>query len=290
MVVSAVDDGHRGGNRAPGWLTVMRPLNMLLAFCSVLLGAYLASVFTAWEWWSVLAASVAAALILAAGNTFNDIIDQKSDSINHPNRPLVRGNLSRTGAWVIVVVCTSAGLILASQVSAVAFIVAATVCLLLVTYSLYLKSVPFFGNLSVAIMAALTFPFGGIALGSIRGTEYPGIFALLFHLGREIVKDLEDRSGDARVEVDTLAVRFGIQFPRIIVSLVLALLIVATIIPFVTRTYGLIYFLVALLGVDLLLAGMIWKLWTSEDPRSLRQISMGLKAGMVIGLVAILLG
>lgn len=273
-----------------GWLAVLRPVNMLLTFGAVCLGAYLASEWVDWKWMPVLSAGLAASLILAAGNVFNDLRDIESDRINHPERPLVVGAISRLRAWGIVIMGGLAGLVLARVVSLTAFWVALFVVILLAVYSLYLKSLPVWGNLSVAVMAGLTFPFGGIALGTVRGTEYPALFGLLFHFAREVVKDLEDREGDALMGLNTIAVRFGIVFPRIVICLVLGLLIIVTIIPFVTGTYGIIYFLVALLGVDLLLVGMMWKLWTTEDPQTLRQVSMGLKAGMVIGLVAIVLG
>jgi geranylgeranylglycerol-phosphate geranylgeranyltransferase len=279
-------------NRFPsfGWVMIARPVNMLLTFASVMLGAFLASQYIAWDWKQVLAAATAASLILAAGNAFNDLRDQESDVINHPDYPLIKGDISRTAALWVVIVCGSLGVFLAGLVSLTALAIAVFVSLLLVAYSLYLESVPFWGNLSVAVMAALTFPFGGIALGTIHGTEYPGIFALLFHLAREIVKDLQDRQGDALTKVNTLAVRFGVQFPRIVVSAVLALLILVTIVPYLSGVYNLTYLLIAVLGVDGLLVGMIWKLWTSEDTRSLRMVSTGLKAGMAIGLIAIVLG
>ncbi len=273
-----------------GWLVVLRPVNMFMTFGAVCLGAYLASKWAAWEWMPVLGAALAASLIMAAGNVFNDLCDVESDRINHPNRPLVVGAVSRIGAWAIVIIGGLAGLILAWMVSPAVFWVALFVVILLAGYSLYLKSIPVWGNLSVALMAGLTFPFGGIALGTVRGTEYPALFGLLFHFAREVVKDLEDREGDALMGFNTIAVRFGVAFPRLLICLALGLLIIVTIIPFVTGTYGVVYFLVALLGVDGLLVGMMWKLWISEDPRSLRQVSVGLKAGMAIGLVAILLG
>ena len=274
------------------WITIIRPLNALLTFISVAIGAYLASRTTAlaWDWWRVFAAALSASLILCAGNAFNDLQDQESDRINHPNRPLVQGTMSRTGAWWVAILCGIIGLILAFSLSATLGVIALSVSVLLLAYSLILQSLPLIGNLSVAIMAALTFPYGGLSVGSIRGTEYPAIFALLFHLGREIVKDLEDRRGDAMAGFSTLAVRFGVQFPRILASFVLALLIVMTVIPFLTGTYGLTYFFIVLFGVDGLLVGIIWKLWSSEDARSLRQVSLGLKAGMAIGLLAIILG
>jgi geranylgeranylglycerol-phosphate geranylgeranyltransferase len=274
------------------WLAILRPLNALLTFISVGIGAYLAWRISEWNWvwWRIIAAAVSASLILCAGNVFNDLCDQESDRINHPHRPLVQGTISRTGAWWVTILCAITGLILAFIISSITGIIALSVSVLLVIYSLYLQSMPLLGNLSVAVMAALTFPYGGLSVGSIRGTEYPAIFAVLFHLGREIVKDLEDRRGDAIAGFSTLAVRFGVQFPRIVASVILSVLIIATVIPFITGTYGLTYFFVVLFGVDGLLVGIIWKLWSSEDARSLRQVSMGLKAGMAIGLIAIILG
>jgi len=41
----------------------------------------------------VILASVAAALVCGAGNSLNDYLDIETDKLNHPKRPLPRGDL-----------------------------------------------------------------------------------------------------------------------------------------------------------------------------------------------------
>ena len=74
-------------------IKLVRPLNCLITFLSVLIGGFIISE-SAININLLLIASISASLITAAGNVINDIYDIELDKISHPERPLPLNNLS----------------------------------------------------------------------------------------------------------------------------------------------------------------------------------------------------
>lgn len=66
-------------------IRILRPLNCLITFASVLLGGWLGARGLSG---SLLTAGVSAATITGAGNALNDIVDIRRDRVNRPDRPL----------------------------------------------------------------------------------------------------------------------------------------------------------------------------------------------------------
>ena len=104
-------------------------------------------------------------------------------------------------AMILVVIGIGLGTLINTNATAIAILV----CVALASYALWLKRVPFIGNLVVSGLTALTFISGGVAIDSVQGTLMPAIFAFLFTTAREIIKDLEDTEGDLKNSVKTLA-------------------------------------------------------------------------------------
>jgi len=123
-------------------------------------------------------------------------------------------------------------------------------------YSRFLKRTILLGNLMVATLAAICFPFGSLSAGSVGRAWIPAGFAFLFHFGREIVKDMEDVVGDRSVGARTIALTFGSRPATGIVSVVYALLVFSTYVPYYIGVYGWEYLLVVGF-VDLLVLGVI---------------------------------
>jgi multiple sugar transport system permease protein len=76
----------------------------------------------------------------------------------------------------------------------------------------------------------------------------------------------------------------------ILASLVLVILIVATLAPFFGRLYGLGYLIVVVIGVDFIIIESIHTLIVTGDPESMHRVSVWLKLAMPLGLFAVLLG
>ncbi|MCC7261769.1 MAG: geranylgeranylglycerol-phosphate geranylgeranyltransferase [Candidatus Latescibacteria bacterium] len=264
-----------------------RPLNCLITALSVAVGAVAAGVVPppVGVWW----AALAAALITGAGNTLNDVVDLGIDRINQPQRPLPRGDLGRGSALMLALVQALAGLGLAwwqrPQLGLVALLVIAG----LVLYDLWLKRTALWGNLLVSALAAAAFPFGALAAGQLGRAWIPAGLAFLFHLAREIIKDLEDLEGDRAGGARTLPLRVGVPGTARLAAGVLGVLAVFTCWPWVAGIYGWAY-LAPVAGVDALLLWAAWRLLRDQGARPSAQLGRRLKWGMLLGLVAVVAG
>ncbi len=168
----------------------------------------------AWGTYAVplLFAAAAAALSTAGGNALNDLFDQETDKVNHPDRPLIRGTVTvpearnfALSAFVVAAVCGG----LASPPCFAMVVVNAS---LMYAYEARLKKQGASGNLVIAYLVGSLFLFAGFAV--FRADPAPlvstGVLALLAFLstvGREITKDIEDMAGD--VDRHTLPQRIG---------------------------------------------------------------------------------
>lgn len=268
-------------------IALIRPWNCVITFISVWGGAIVAGhyLYSA----HILAAAVSASLIAAYGNIINDIFDIEVDKINKPYRPLASGAVSRNLAVVIAIICLVLGNLLSHFVARYAFVLVSSVSVLLMIYTPYLKGRSYLGNIAVAIAASMAFIYGGIATANPLGAAILSGFALLIHLGREIVKDIEDREGDGASSCRTGAVA-NVTMARYFAIAVLAILIISTTLPYFVHIYSIRYFVIVLLGCDTLIALAILRLFQTDKAAEMRRVSLYLKLAMPLGLLAVLVG
>ena len=273
------------------YLELARPLNGIIAFISAWLGGMFASQGTIENLldirlWLV---SIAAFVLLAAGNAINDYCDYNIDQINRPQRPLPSGRIRRVDALIFAIVFIGIGIWLGTLINRNATGIAMLVSIALASYAIWLKRVPFVGNLVVSSLTSLTFISGGVAIDSVQGTLIPAIFAFLFTTAREIIKDLEDTEGDLKNSVKTLA----ILNPQLAVKTAtgfMVLVILFSPIPYLFGRYSWYYLLVVGLGVDLVLIGLAIRLLRDASRESCAVIQRWMKWDIFVGLGAIYLG
>jgi geranylgeranylglycerol-phosphate geranylgeranyltransferase len=271
-----------------GMLALARPLNVLISLLSVGLAAFLCNGQPPWA--RVFLAALAAALIAAAANSINDFFDIDIDAINKPRRPLPSGRVSIFAALIFYGFCNLLALLLATFVNKSSFWIVWFSALLLFLYSARLKGTVLWGNLTVSLVTGLAFLFGGVAVGSWKNALIPAGFAFLMHLGREIIKDLEDVKGDRAGRAQTLPVVHGPRLAGRLVQMIYGLLIVVTLWPFWAGIYGRYYLWLVLLTVDTVLLYAIWQMGLRFDRAALSRLSVILKWDMFMGLIAIYAG
>jgi geranylgeranylglycerol-phosphate geranylgeranyltransferase len=270
------------------FLKLARPVNCAITLMSVWVGAVIAdNIFISVR---IVLATVSACLIAAYGNIINDIFDIEVDRLNKPNRPLVRGVVGKRGAMILVIAFCIIGLALSFGVGGAAPIVAFVSALLLLIYTPLLKGIPYLGNLTVAFVASLAFVYGGMAVGKPYGALILSVFAFLIHLGRELVKDIEDRLADSRVGHRTAATISNARYARLAAIAVIVILIVATFIPVAIGFYGAGYFLVILIGADFFLVESAHLVARTKNEAEMHRVAIWLKIAMPFGLLAVLLG
>jgi len=275
------------------FIELSRPINGLIAFISVFLGALLAAGSLS-PLISVLIVAVAALLLLSAGNALNDFCDLQIDNINKPHRPIPSGRIARKEALTFSTVLLGIGTYMGILINWTAFIIAIAVSACLVLYATKLKRMPLAGNIAIGFLTALVFISGGVAVDAIKGTIVPAIFAFLFTTAREIVKDIEDLEGDKKVNAKTSPILWGEDTAMYIAFGFMASVIIFSFIPYLIN-YSWRYMLLVFLGVDCVLIycmGSLKKNRSSERslPRSnAGKIQKVMKLDIFVGLVAILL-
>jgi geranylgeranylglycerol-phosphate geranylgeranyltransferase len=272
-------------------LRLIRVWNCFLAMAGVWVGAYLTLLVP--TYYRSLMAGLAAFLVCAAGNVLNDVLDIEIDRVNRPQRVLVRGALSLRFARILAIALAGTAVAIAIAVNLEVTAIVIIGLLLLAAYNYRLKRIPLISNLTIAVLSGLTFMAGGFSKGSnlallLPGPLIPATFAVLFHMVREIVKDVEDIEGDSRLGVRTLPQVIGVSKSLLVGLSLFFVLVVLTYIPVIEGWFGRAYQIITVYGVDLPLLALLIFVWGSPTPRMLRVGSIGLKAGMLLGLVALL--
>jgi 4-hydroxybenzoate polyprenyltransferase len=185
----------------------------------------------------------AAMFLMAGGNVINDYFDRKTDMINRPKSVLVGFSVKRRQVLFTHTVLNIIGVLCGFVV---AYITGKTwlgfffifVSLLLWTYSAELKRKVFIGNFVVALLTGFI-PFLVAvteyyafersipvwSMDSIHAVKLSfqticgfAVFAFLFNLIREIIKDCEDFDGDIATGVKSIPVVFGKKKANYLIS------------------------------------------------------------------------
>lgn len=271
------------------YIKIIRPLNCLITALVVIVGGIISLVGDSINSNLILAA-LAAALTAASGNVINDLYDIEIDKIVHPNRPLAKGELKIVEVRIFYVCLILAASALSFALDLFLFAITILAILILFFYSAILKKIPLIGNVVVALLTALAFLYGGIAVQNISGAVLPAIFAFLINIIRELVKDAEDSEGDKKNNVITFPIKFGIQRTRQLVMVLTLILIGFTFYPFADRIYKIEYFVVIMIIVNPILVYSLKSLFTNNERKNFHYISSLLKFDMIFGLIAIYLG
>lgn len=268
------------------WLRLVRAHNLLLAAGGTLAGGWIALQRIAIPREAAFAALSALALG-AAGNALNDLADVAADRVNRPGgeRPLAAGRLGPGAAEGTVVGGALLGVAAAGLVGGTQVAVALLAFGVMAAYSPVLKRAGVPGNVAVAVLAGLPLWYGALAVGEPRTGLVPWLLAGWIHLVREIVKDVVDEPGDRAIGRRTLAVRRGAASARrLAATLAWVLLPVSAALPWVAG-YRWPFFVAVLPGW----AGLV-TVARGLRGDSWRVAPRVLKAVMVVGLVALVLG
>jgi len=177
---------------------------------------------------------------------------------------------------------------------------------MLYVYSAFLKKMPLAGNFVVSALTGFVFVllmlFEVNFLNTIYfdGSRYVldillwqvkfyGGFAFLTNLAREIIKDIEDKEGDAEYSINTLPVQFGEPVAKICVGIVLMVLLAG--LGFFMRGFiaagavkEFVYLSIAVV-IPILVSLVL--LFLAKEKKQYARISLLLKIIMLLGLLSI---
>ncbi len=264
-----------------------RPFNGFSGALAVFLGGYVARTDA---WFQVILAGIVTFLVTGAGNTWNDYLDVEIDRINRPDRVLPSGQVSRQAALIFALTLNAVALIIAAFINPPAFAVALLASAILYIYSWKLKSTVLLGNLTVAVISAMSVVFGGIAAGNWRPTLPLAIIIFVAITGREILKTLADYEGDLRQRVKTISTAWGRRPARIFFFVLAAATGWIMLVPYLLDMYKPVYAYIVAFGVYPVILYAMVKVTRYSSGRQLERVSQIMKIDFLVWFVAVILG
>jgi geranylgeranylglycerol-phosphate geranylgeranyltransferase len=273
-------------------IILCRPLNCFMAAATSLLGSWLP--FHDLSSINVWIAALTVGLITAGGNVMNDISDLTGDRINHPDRPLVNGEVTR--AWAIGMLSLTwglAALLSALVLDSISANIVVLVLVLITLYNFVLKGLPVIGNLTIAAVTWFVLQFGAIAVAGGNQLFFPplletgAIMAALLHLAREMVKSVQDIEGDRAQKRLTLPMLIGNRIAiAVAIMPILAMPFVSYVLLKIESYHLQFLWVVSLLTAGLVFVGISSAL--SPKPSTISLFSRSLKIAMALGLLLLL--
>ncbi|MEM8800101.1 MAG: UbiA family prenyltransferase, partial [Pseudomonadota bacterium] len=192
-----------------------RPIGIWLLFWPCALGSIAASIYAGDSWpnlWQIALLFIGAAVMRAAGCTYNDIVDRDIDAqvARTRGRPVAAGRISVKAAWGFLVAQSLVGFLVLIQFNGIAILVGLGALALVAAY-------PFMKRLTDWPQAWLGLTFNwGVLVAWTATTGALNIAALLLYgagiawtLGYDTIYAAQDVEDDALVGVRSTARLFG---------------------------------------------------------------------------------
>ena len=265
-------------------------------------------------WYTLLLLTLAIVLIAGGGYAVNDYFDVKIDRINRPDELIVTRTVSKPAAMYISVGMSAAGVL--CGVAAAGLLRSLTIGIVFVMvpgllwfYSSSYKRLFMVGNLTVALLAALTpllvamanvaqlqlryaalLPYTSLVHDLYAWLGGFALFAFLLTWIREIIKDMQDQMGDREYECHSLPVVWGEKWTKVFVTalIILTLAVIGHlwyhVLPFPVHWMSLSTRYIVL-GVVIPLLCALWLLWSSKIPTDYKTCQQLVKFTMLLGML-----
>lgn len=230
-----------------GYLSLMRPKNLVLASATVPLGAYFALMGSgaAFPVLAVGLHTMAVLFFTGAGNAMNDIKDAEIDATAHPQRPIPSGQVSveaagkfTTGLWLVSVLAHVGGLLVVkpdvnTYLPTILIYVLAVVLMVTYDHGPATKNRGLIGNIIISVLVGAVILYGAAAVGGVLKPLVWWIFGVVFftNLAREMVKDCMDMESDTGSR-QTLPMVYGKEKVRMAAYVLLMGALVCLYMPF----------------------------------------------------------
>lgn len=250
-------------------------------------------------------------LIAAGGYVINDYFDVKIDRINKPQKVIVTEKISKKAAMLFYQILTGIGILGGILLSLLTNSFLLSFIFIIVPGMLWFYAASYkrqfiWGNVVVSFLSALVILSIGILEVSILKRSYGDLlfqtnipkiiyswiggfafFAFITTWIREIIKDIQDETGDREMECRTMPIKWGVKKTKYfiygLIILTLSALLVAnfTFIPFdedITLQY-------IIFGLVLPLAGLAYLIFVAKTPEDYKQTAALTKFIMLIGIL-----
>lgn len=237
----------------------------------------------------ILAGFASVFFISASILVLNDYFDVETDKINAPERPIPSKLVTPNEALTLAIVILTAGLLFAALLNFTAFVCAVLLFIIGFLYNWKYKKTGLPGNLMVCFSVGMTFIFGSISVGQPLNKIVLlfSLIAALIDLGEEIAADSVDVKGDAVINSNSLAIKYGSKRALYFSISIFTVVILLSSLPFILHWLPNV-FMISFAVMDFFIAYSSVMLLRSDDVQKrkyIRLIYLGTTLGLVILLV-----
>jgi geranylgeranylglycerol-phosphate geranylgeranyltransferase len=278
-------------------IEILRPINCLMGSLTIIIGLLNTKIDIPIEQLiiNIILGIITYFFLAGSGMVINDIYDVEIDKINRPNRPIPRGSLSLKQAKTLYLLYVLIGIgisILNSIIFNLGFpniIIAVLFGFIGWIYAKWGKKSGFLGNIIVSISFSIGMIYGAILNNSLIPNYIYFFFLTSFFLllSREVIKGCEDIEGDKVEGVNTLAIKIGIKRSTFFSMVFSWIAVLFFILPIFTNIINpLIFFIFMIFGSIVVFYAILLMFKKSLDRTDFKKISLLLKIGAFIGLIA----
>jgi len=231
---------------------------------------------------------VASALVIASGYIINNFYDAEKDLINRPRKSMLDRLVSQRFKLSTYFVLNFMSVLAASYVSFRAVVFFSTYIFGIWLYSHKLKRIPFLGNLVSAVLAISPFFAVFVYYKNFDTVIFVhAIFLFLLILSREMIKDLENMTGDLAQNYKTIPIMYGAMVSKFLISILILLTLIPSLLLILKFDVGYMHYY--FIGCVLLLLLFLILLLKSGTKRHYVWLHNILKLIIVVGVFSILL-
>lgn len=270
--------------KTKAFLISIRPQTTPLGMISTYVGGLVAG--AAYDSLNLILAVITTFFVTAASMTFNDYFDWKIDKINHADRPIPKGIIKPKEMLYFSITFFAIGVTISFFINFLCLSIALISILLLIVYEKYSKNIGILSNMTVAFISAISFTFGGAAVGNPYSSFILSVMTFFVMTGREIIMDIRDIKGDKAIR-RSLPIQIGMKKASYIACIFLIITVILTPFPYIMNILNLWYLLVIIpVGIITLLV-VIWML---KDIKNAAISAQLIRVALAIALVAFIVG
>ncbi len=231
---------------------------------------------------------VASALVIASGYIINNFYDAEKDLINKPRKSMLDRLVPQRFKLSTYFVLNFLSVFAASYVSFRAVLFFSAYIFGIWLYSHKLKRVPFLGNFVSATLAIAPFFAVFVYYKNFETVIFVhAIFLFLLILAREMIKDLENMSGDMAQNYDTIPILYGSNVSKLLISGLILLTLIPSLLLITRFDVGYMHYY--FMGCVLFLLLFLVLLLRSGTKKHYVWLHNILKLIIVVGVFSILL-
>ena len=231
---------------------------------------------------------LSSALVIASGYIINNFYDAEKDLINKPKKSMLDRLVSQRFKLTTYFILNFLAVFAASYVSFRAVLFFSAYIFGIWFYSHKLKKMPFIGNFVSATLAIAPFFAVFVYYKNFETVIFVhAMFLFLLILAREMIKDLENMTGDLAQNYRTIPIRYGAGVSKILISILIFFTLIPSLLLIAKFDIGYMNFY--FMGCVLLLVLFLILLAKSNEKKHYVWLHNILKFIIIVGVFSILL-